>query len=110
MQATKASGTQYIPGANSFKKFSEHLDSMTLSKKLSDEEKARAFADLQHYNHLLEYSRTGNHDKYKMACLELRMASTSLNKLQVNSSNYRSLLAKDKITNILAGGCKPYGL
>ena len=65
-------------------------------------------------NQLSEFSRTGKLDKYKMACLELRMASTTLNnklsKLQAGSSSHRSLLAKDKIMNILAGGCKPYGL
>ena len=76
---------------------------------------AQAESAMQRYhNHLAEFSRTGELEKYKMACLELRMASTSLNnqliKLQANSSRHRSFLAKDKIMNILAGGCKPYGL
>ena len=66
------------------------------------------------HNQLAEFSRTGDLDKYKMACLELRMASTSLNnklkKLQVNSSNHRLFMAKDKLMNTLAGECKPYEL
>ena len=69
---------------------------------------------LRYHNHLEEFSKTGSLDNYKMACLELRMASTrlnnNLNKLQANSSSHRSFLAKDKIMNTLAGGCKPYGL
>ena len=69
---------------------------------------------LRYHNHLEKFSKTGSLDNYKMACLELRMASTrlnnKLNKLQANSSNHRSFLAKDKIMNTLAGGCKPYGL
>ena len=64
--------------------------------------------------HLAEFSRTGEVGKYKMACLELRMASTTLydklNKLQAYPSSLKSLPAKDTIKNILAGGCKPYGL
>ena len=68
----------------------------------------------RYHNQLAEFSRTGDLGKYKMACLELRMASTSLNnklnKLQSNSPSHRTFLAKDKIINILAGGCKPYGL
>ena len=68
----------------------------------------------RYYNHLAEFSRTGKLGKYKMACLELRMASTSFNnkpnKFQIDSSSHRSFLAKDKIMSILAGGCKPYGL
>ena len=68
----------------------------------------------RYHNQLAEFSRTGKLGKYKMACLELRMTSTSLNnklnKLRANSSSRRSFLAKDKIMNILAGGCKPYGL
>ena len=68
----------------------------------------------RYHNHLAEFSRTGELSKYKMACLELRMASTrlsdKLNKLKANPSSHRSFLAKDKIMNILSGGCKPYGL
>jgi hypothetical protein len=68
----------------------------------------------RYHNYLAEFSRTGEIDKYKMACLELRMASASLNnklnKLQVKSSRHRFFLEKDRIMNILAGGCKPYGL
>ena len=68
----------------------------------------------RYHERLAEFSRTGKLRKYKMACLELRMASTSinnkLNKLQANPSTHRSSLAIDKIMNILAGGCKPYGL
>ena len=71
-------------------------------------------AMLRYLNHLEEFSKTGSLDNYKMACLELRMASTrlnnKLNKLQANSSSHRSFLVKDKIMNTLAGGCKPYGL
>ena len=68
-------------------------------------------AMLRYHNHLEEFSKTGSLDNYKMACLELRMASARLNnKLQANSSSYRSFLVKDKIMNTLAGGCKPYGL
>ena len=68
----------------------------------------------RYHNHLAEFSSTGKLGKYKMACLELRMASTSLsnklNRLEPDSSSHRSFLLKDKIMNILAGGCKPYGL
>ena len=68
-------------------------------------------AMLRYHTHLEEFSKTGSLDNYKMACLELRMASTRLNnKLQSNSSSHMSFLAKDKIMNTLAGGCKPYGL
>ena len=68
-------------------------------------------AILRYHNHLEEFSKTGSLDNYKMACLELRMASTRLNnKLQADSSSHRSFLVKDKIMNTLAGGCKPYGL
>ena len=68
-------------------------------------------AMLRYHNHLEEFSKTGSLDNYKMACLELRMASARLNnKLQANSSRDRSFLVKDKIMNTLAGGCKPYGL
>ena len=72
------------------------------------------YAMVRYRNHLEEFSKTGSLDNYKMACLELRMASTrlnnKLNKLQANSSSHRSFLVKDKIINTLAGGCKPYGL
>ena len=68
----------------------------------------------RYHGQLLEFSRTGELGKYKMACLELRMASTrlktKLNKLQTNPSSHTFLLAKDKINSILAGGCNPYGL
>ena len=68
----------------------------------------------RYHNQLEEFLRTGKVGKYKMACLELRMASTHLNnqlsKLQKNSSNNKSFLAKDEIMNLLAGACKPYGL
>ena len=68
-------------------------------------------AMLRYHNHLEEFSKTGSLDNYKMACMELRMASARLNnKLQANSSSQRSFLVKDKIMNTLAGGCKPYGL
>ena len=69
---------------------------------------------LRYHNNLEKFSKTGRLDNYKIACLELRMASTrlnnELNKLQANSSSLRSYLVKDKIMNTLAGGCKPYGL
>ena len=68
----------------------------------------------RYHSQLTEFSRTRDLGKYKMACLELRMASTSLNnqlnKHQTDDLNQRSFLARDKIINILAGGCKPYGL
>ena len=68
----------------------------------------------RYHDQLAEFSRTGKLGKYKMACLELRMASSSLknklNKRQAEASSHRSFLLKDKIMNILAGGCKPYGL
>ena len=81
----------------------------------ASEVSAQAENAMQRYhNNLAEFSRTGELDKYKMACLELRMASTSLNnklsKHQAGSSSHRYFLAKDKIMNILRGGCKPYGL
>ena len=71
-------------------------------------------AMLRYHNHLEEFSKTGSLENYKMACLELRMASSrlnhKLNKLEPSSSSSKSFLAKDKIMNTLAGGCKPYGL
>ena len=81
----------------------------------ASEASAQAEYAIHRYNkYLEEFSRTGKLGKHKMACLELRMASTrlnnQLNKLQADASNHRSFLAKEKITNILAGGCKPYGL
>ena len=67
---------------------------------------------LRYHNHLEEFSKTGSLDNYKMACLELRMASSrlnhKLNKLEASSSSSKSFLVKDKIMNTLAGGCKPY--
>ena len=71
-------------------------------------------AMLRYHNHLKEFSRTGSLDNYKMACLELRMASSrlnhKLNNLEASSSSSKTFLVKDKIMNALAGGCKPYGL
>ena len=71
-------------------------------------------AMLRYHNHLEEFSKTGSIDNYKMACLELRMASSrlthKLNKLEAISSSSKSFLVKDKIMNTLAGGCNPYGL
>ena len=71
-------------------------------------------AMLRYHNHLEEFSKTGSLENYKMACLELRIASSrfnhKLNKLEASSSSSKSLLVKDKIMNALAGGCKPYGL
>ena len=71
-------------------------------------------AMLRYHNHLKEFSKTGSIDNYKMACLELRMASSrlthKLNKLEAISSSSKSFPVKDKIMNTLAGGCKPYGL
>ena len=70
-------------------------------------------AMLRYHNHLEDFSKTGSIDNYKMACLELRMASSrlthKLNKLEAISSSSKSFLVKDKIMNTLAGGCKPYG-
>ena len=71
-------------------------------------------AMLRYHNHLEEFSKTGSIDNYKMACLELRMASSrlthKLNKLEAISPRSKSFLVKDKIMNTLDGGCKPYGL
>ena len=71
-------------------------------------------AMLKYHDHLEEFSKTGSLENYKMACLELRMASSrlnhKLNKLGASSSSSKSFLVKDKIMNTLAGGCKPYGL
>ena len=68
----------------------------------------------RYHDQLAEFSRTGKLSKYKMACLELRMASSrlnhKLNKLEASSSSSKSFLVKDKIMNTLDGGCKPYGL
>ena len=90
------------------------LNLQTLPMAASEVSAQAESAMRRYHNHLAEFSRTGKLEKYKMACLELRMASASLNnKLNMNqadSSNHRSFLAKDKIINILAGGCKPYGL
>ena len=71
-------------------------------------------AMLRYHNHLEEFSKTGSLENYKMACLELRMASSrlnhKLNKLEASSSSSKSFLVKDQIMHALAGGCKPYGL
>ena len=71
-------------------------------------------AMLRYHDHLEEFSKTGSLENYKMACLELRMASSrlnyKLNKLEPSSSSSKSFLVKDKIMNTLTGGCKPYGL
>ena len=71
-------------------------------------------AMLRYHNHLEEFLKTGSIDNYKMACLELRMASSrlnhKLNKLEASSSSSKSFPVKEKIMNTLAGGCKPYGL
>ena len=90
------------------------LNLPTLSLAASEVSAQAENAMYRYHNQLAEFSRTGKLGKYRMACLELRMASTrlnnQLNKLQANSSSHLSLLAKDEIMNILAGGCKPYGL
>ena len=90
------------------------LNLPTLPLAASEVSAQAEYAMVRHRNHLEEFSKTGSLDNYKMACLELRMASTrlnnKLNKLQANSSSHRSFLVKDKIMNTLAGGCKPYGL
>ena len=86
----------------------------TLPLAASEVSEQAKYAMLRYHNHLEEFSKTGSLYNYKMACLELRMASTrlnnKLNKLQANSSSHRSFLIKDKIMNTLAGGCRPYGL
>ena len=90
------------------------LNLPTLPLVASEVSEQAEHAMLRYHNHLEEFSKTGNIDNYKMACLELRMASSrlthKLNKLEAISSSSKSFLAKDKIMNILAGGCKPYGL
>ena len=90
------------------------LNLPTLPLAASEASAQAEHAMLRYHNHLEEFSKNGSLDNYKMACLELRMASTrlnnKLNKLQANSSGHRSFLVKDKIMNTLAGGCKPYGL
>ena len=90
------------------------LNLPTLPLAASEVSAQAEYAMVRYHNHLEEFSKTGSLDNYKMACLELRMASTrlnnKLNKLQANSSSHRSFLVKDKIMNTLAGGCKPYGL
>ena len=71
-------------------------------------------AMLRYHNHLEEFSKTGSLENYKMACLELRMASSrlnhKLNRLEASSSSSKFFLVKDQIMNALAGGSKPYGL
>ena len=71
-------------------------------------------AMLRYHNHIEEFSKTGSIDNYKRACLELRITSSrlnhKLNKLEASSSSSKSFLAKEKIMNALAGGCRPYGL
>ena len=87
------------------------LNLPTLPLAASEVSAQAEYAMVRYRNHLEEFSKTGSLDNYKMACLELRMASARLNnKLQANSSSLRSFLVKDKIMNTLAGGCKPYGL
>ena len=90
------------------------LNLPTLPLAASEASETAEEAMRRYHIHLEEFSRTGKLSNYKMACLELRMASTSLknksNKLQADSSKPKFYLAKDKIKNILAGGCKPYGL
>ena len=90
------------------------LNLPTLPLAASEVSAQAKYAIVRYRNHLEEFSKTGSLDNYKMACLELRMASSrlnhKLNKLEASSSSSKSFLAKDKIMNILAGGCKPYGL
>ena len=90
------------------------LNLQTLPLVASEVSAQAEHAMLRYHNHLEEFSKTGSIDNYKMACLELRMASSrlihKLNKLEAISSSSKSFLVKDKIMNTLAGGCKPYGL
>ena len=55
---------------------------------------------LRYHNHLEEFSKTGSIDNYKMACLELRMASSrlnhKLNKLEANSFKQQIFPGKGK--------------
>ena len=90
------------------------LNLQTLPLVASEVSAQAEHAMLRYHNHLDEFSKTGSLDNYKMACLELRMASSrlnhKLNKLEASSSSSKFFLVKDKIMNTLAGGCKPYGL
>jgi len=90
------------------------LNLPTLPLAASEASAQAEHAMLRYHNHLEEFSKTGSLDNYKMACLELRMASSrlnnKLNKPEASSSSSKFFLVNDKIMNTLAGGCKPYGL
>ena len=90
------------------------LNLLTLPLAASDAPEKAENAVYRYQLHLDNFLSQGKLHNYRMACLELRMASTSinneLNKLQLNSTSYRAFLIRDKIKDILAGGCKPYGL
>ena len=70
---------------------------------------------VQKYQHSLEsFSKLGKPEDYKMACTELRMASTvlknKLNQLESNNPQHNWLQTKKTIKEVLQGGCEPYGL
>lgn len=85
--------------------------------KVTAEPKTFAFVEhaLPKYQHSLErFSKFGELEDYKMACTELRMASTvlknKLNQLKSNNPQHNWLQTKKTIKEVIQGGCEPYGL
>ena len=70
---------------------------------------------VQKYQHRLEsFSKFGKPEDYKMACTELRMASTvmknKLDQLKSYKPQHNWLQTKETVKEIIEGGCEPYRL
>ena len=70
---------------------------------------------VQKYQHSLEsFSKSGEPEDYKMACTELRMASTvmknKLDQLKSHKPHHNWLQVKETVKEIIEGGCEPYRL
>ena len=80
---------------------------------------SETFAFVEHalpkYQKSLEnFSKSGKLEDYKMACTELRMASTvlnnKLNQLKSRKPQHNWHETKKTVKEIIQGGCEPYGL
>ena len=85
--------------------------------KVTAESKTFAFVEhaLPKYQHSLErFSKFGKLEDYKMACTELRMASTvmknKLDQLKSHKPQHNWLQTKETVKEIIEGGCEPYRL
>ena len=85
--------------------------------KVTAESKTYAFVEhaLPKYQHSLErFSKFGELEDYKMACTELRMASTvmknKLDRLKSQKPQHNWLQTKETVKEIIEGGCEPYRL